>query len=97
MEAESVPQTECFDAGGPVRPHRGDRARPRVDPCDRGGGPRGEPRPPKAGDDRVILIALSGHGHFDLAAYDDYLNGRMVDLETPDVNFESSLAELPTI
>ena len=33
----------------------------------------------------MILTALCGHGHFDLAAYDAYLNGRMVDLETPDI------------
>lgn len=30
-----------------------------------------------AGERKVILFSLSGHGHFDLAAYDSYLNGTM--------------------
>jgi tryptophan synthase beta chain len=31
----------------------------------------------EAGEERVILFNLSGHGHFDMQAYDDYLNGRL--------------------
>jgi len=31
------------------------------------------------GEERVILFNYSGHGFLDLAAYDDYLNGRLVD------------------
>ena len=31
----------------------------------------------EAGEKKVILFNLSGHGHFDLAAYDDYLSGTM--------------------
>jgi tryptophan synthase beta chain len=34
----------------------------------------------EAGERRVILFNLSGHGHFDLSAYDSFLNGSM-DLE----------------
>jgi tryptophan synthase beta chain len=30
-------------------------------------------------EERVILFNYSGHGYLDLAAYDDYLNGRLVD------------------
>jgi tryptophan synthase beta chain len=33
----------------------------------------------ETGEERVILFNFSGHGHLDLAAYDDYLNGRLVD------------------
>ena len=33
----------------------------------------------ETGEERVILFNYSGHGHLDLAAYDDYLNGRLVD------------------
>ena len=33
----------------------------------------------ETGEEKVILTSLCGHGHFDLAAYDAYLNGRMVD------------------
>jgi len=35
----------------------------------------------EAGEERVILFNLSGHGYFDMAAYDDYLAGRLVDVE----------------
>ena len=33
----------------------------------------------EAGEERVILFSYSGHGFLDLAAYDDYLHGRLVD------------------
>lgn len=33
----------------------------------------------ETGEERVILFNYSGHGHLDLAAYDDFLNGRFVD------------------
>jgi tryptophan synthase beta chain len=33
----------------------------------------------ETGEERVILFNFSGHGLLDLSAYDDYLNGRLVD------------------
>jgi len=43
----------------------------------------------------VILFNLSGHGHFDLAAYEKYLNGSLEDYEyVPD---EAALASLPKV
>ena len=33
----------------------------------------------ETGEERVILFNYSGHGFLDLAAYDDYLNGRLID------------------
>ena len=30
----------------------------------------------------TILFCLSGHGHFDLAAYENYLSGKLQDYET---------------
>jgi tryptophan synthase beta chain len=35
----------------------------------------------EAGEERVILFNLSGHGYFDMAAYDAYLAGDLVDVE----------------
>jgi tryptophan synthase beta chain len=35
----------------------------------------------EAGQQRVILFNLSGHGYFDMAAYDAYLAGELVDVE----------------
>jgi tryptophan synthase beta chain len=34
----------------------------------------------EAGEERVILFNLSGHGHFDMAAYDAYLAGELADV-----------------
>ena len=31
----------------------------------------------ESGEDKVILFSYSGHGLLDLAAYDDYLHGRL--------------------
>ena len=33
----------------------------------------------ESGEDKVILFNFCGHGHLDLAAYDDYLHGRLID------------------
>jgi tryptophan synthase beta chain len=48
-----------------------------------------------AGRSKVIVFNLSGHGHFDLGAYEKYLHGNLEDYEyTPD---EAALAALPAI
>ncbi len=48
-----------------------------------------------AGQKRVILFNLSGHGHFDLAAYEKFLHGSLEDYEyIPD---EAALAALPAV
>ena len=36
-----------------------------------------------AGERRVILFNLSGHGHFDMGAYDAYLAGALQDYAYP--------------
>jgi tryptophan synthase beta chain len=49
----------------------------------------------EAGEERVILFLLSGHGHFDLAAYDAYLAGDLEDPEFSAQERDRALAELP--
>lgn len=49
------------------------------------------------GRGRVILFCLSGHGHFDLSAYDNYLNGRLQDFQYPDEAIRRSMANLPAV
>ncbi len=51
----------------------------------------------KTGVAKTILFNLSGHGHFDLAAYDEYLNGRLKDYEYPLEKVNAALAELPKV
>lgn len=49
----------------------------------------------ESGESKCIVFGLSGHGHFDLSAYDEYLSGRMVDVEIQDELLEKSLSDLP--
>jgi tryptophan synthase beta chain len=43
----------------------------------------------------VILFNLSGHGHFDMSAYQAYFAGELEDLEMPEDELEAALARLP--
>jgi len=49
----------------------------------------------EAGEARVILFNLCGHGHFDLAAYEKYLGGTLEDYEYPAEKVKEALAALP--
>ncbi len=51
----------------------------------------------EAGEPRVILFNLSGHGMFDLQAYDDYLNGRLPEYEFNPDDETAALSELPEV
>jgi tryptophan synthase beta chain len=51
----------------------------------------------EAGEERVILFGLSGHGNFDMQAYDDYLNGRLPEIEFDPAQEEAALANLPEV
>ncbi len=51
----------------------------------------------EAGEKRVILFNLCGHGHFDMAAYEAFLNGQLTDYEYPAHEIEAALAHLPQV
>jgi tryptophan synthase beta chain len=51
----------------------------------------------EAGEERVILFNLCGHGHFDMQAYDDYLNQRLHEVEFDAKEQEAALARLPEV
>ena len=51
----------------------------------------------ESGESKNILIAHSGHGHFDLAAYDSYLSGKMIDYDFPEDKMKEALASLPKV
>jgi tryptophan synthase beta chain len=46
---------------------------------------------------RSIVFNLSGHGHLDLAAYDNYLSGKTEDVEFPEETLRESLKSLPQV
>lgn len=43
----------------------------------------------------MILFNLSGHGHFDMSAYDAYFAGELEDLELSDDELSEALERLP--
>ena len=52
----------------------------------------------EANEAKCIVLNFSGHGHFDLAAYDAYLEGKLEDIETdPQEMIKKALTELPPI
>ena len=96
VEARAVPQVATFDAGiqfarteGIVSaPETNHAIRVTIDEaleCK------------KTGQAKTILLAHSGHGHFDLAAYDEYLSGKLEDYALPEESIKESLKELPEV
>ena len=51
----------------------------------------------ESGESKVILFNCSGHGHFDLAAYDAYHREELIDYELEEEKIEQALAELPQV
>lgn len=49
------------------------------------------------GEKRVILFNLSGHGNFDMAAYEAYLSGRLEDYEYPAEQVQEAMTHLPQV
>jgi tryptophan synthase beta chain len=96
MEAAAYTQNEVFDAA--VQFAKAEAIVPAPESAHAVRGALNEALEAKeAGQERVILIGLSGHGHFDMQAYDDYLNGRLPEVEFDPAAEEAALARLPEV
>src|SRR4249919_296727 len=94
IEARSVHQLACFAAG--VQFARTEGILPAPEPTHALKVAIDEALDAKAaGEERVILFNLCGHGHFDLSAYEQYLAGTLQDYEYPDAAVKKSLEALP--
>ncbi len=51
----------------------------------------------QTGEAKTILFNLSGHGHFDMSAYQDFLAGKITDIEYPQEALDKAFSELPNI
>ena len=51
----------------------------------------------EAGESKVILFNLSGHGHFDMMAYEAYHQGKLEDFEYPDALVQEAMTHLPQV
>ena len=94
FDAVAKPQRECFDAG--VLFARTEGIIPAPEPTHALAAAIEEARRcAETGEPKVILTALCGHGHFDMAAYDRYLSGQMDDLELSQERIDAALTRLP--
>jgi tryptophan synthase beta chain len=96
IEAVAVPQLATFEAGltfaraegiipAPESNHAIRAALDEAAECKRTGEPR------------AIFFTLSGHGHFDMTAYDRYLRGELDDRPYPEHAIAAALEELPKV
>ena len=95
IEARAHKQLECFEAGllfaqtegiipAPETTHAIATAIAEAKRCK------------EEGKSEVILIHLCGHGYLDLAAYDNYLSGKLVEHEITQEEINESLSKLET-
>ncbi|MFZ2501219.1 MAG: TrpB-like pyridoxal phosphate-dependent enzyme [Nocardioides sp.] len=96
IEATALHQTECFDAAlefartegivaAPESSHALAQARREAMACK------------ESGEEKVIVIGLSGHGLLELGAYDAYLNDRLDDDAMSDDALAAALASVPVV
>jgi tryptophan synthase beta chain len=96
VEAIAIPQTECF--AGAVQFARSEGIVPAPEPTHAiAAAIREALACRESGEEKTILTALCGHGHLDLASYDQYLHGEMVDLELSDEAIAAAMAEVPVL
>jgi tryptophan synthase beta chain len=96
MEAIAVPQNACFEAGVQFARTEGILPAPESTHAILGA-VREALRCRAEGTSRTILIGLSGHGHFDLSAYQQYFAGELVDQPFDEALLEQSLARVPRL
>ncbi len=93
MEAVDIRQSESFDAG--VLFARAEGIIPAPESCHAiAAAVREAERCKETGEEKVILFNLSGHGLIDMASYDKYFSGDLVDHELTDDDVRRNLDEI---
>ena len=96
VEAIAIPQTECF--AGALQFAKSEGIVPAPEPTHAIAAAIREALACKeSGEEKTILTALCGHGHLDLASYEQYLSGEMVDLDLADDVLEAAMRAVPEI
>jgi tryptophan synthase beta chain len=96
LEAVAIPQVECFESAVEFARTEGIISAP-------------EPmyaiaetirealRTKESGEETTILTVLSGHGPFDLAAYEDFLGKQISGYELPDEAIKEAMKRVPVV
>ena len=96
IEATAVPQMATFEAGVTFARTEGILSAPETNHAIRVTIDEAL-KCKQTGESKTILLAHSGHGHFDLAAYDAYLSGKLEDYDYPEEKVKEALASLPQV
>jgi tryptophan synthase beta chain len=96
IEARAYPQNPCFEAAMLFAKTEGIIAAPESSHAIRAAIDEAL-EAKQAGQKRVVLFNLSGHGLLDLQAYDDYLAGKLVDDSYPVEKVKEAMKHLPEI
>jgi tryptophan synthase beta chain len=96
VEAKAVPQLACFEAAVLFARCEGIIPAPESSHAIRGAIDEAL-QAKEEGKEKTILFNLSGHGHVDMVAYDDYFAGKLDDFEYPAEAIKESLANLPKV
>ncbi len=96
MEAQSIPQMETFRAALDFARTEGIIPAPEA-AHGIAGAIREANAAKEAGEKRVILFNLCGHGHFDMTAYNAYLGDELSDYDYPQAEIDAAKAKLPQI
>jgi tryptophan synthase beta chain len=96
VEATSVPQLATFEAGITFARTEGIISAPETNHAIRVVIDEAL-KCKESGQSKVILFNHSGHGHFDMAAYDSYISGKLQDYAYPEDMVREALKSLPEI
>ena len=96
VEARAVPQLATFEAGVTFARNEGIISAPETNHAIRVTIDEAL-KCKETGESKVILLAHSGHGHFDMSAYESYLSGKLQDYAYPEDMVKEALKSLPVI
>jgi tryptophan synthase beta chain len=96
IEAQAVPQLATFEAGVTFARTEGIISAPETNHAIRVAIDEAL-KCRESGEAKTILLAHSGHGHFDMAAYESYFTNKLTDYEYPEEKVKEALASLPRV
>jgi tryptophan synthase beta chain len=96
IEARAYHQRPCFDAALQFARTEGIIAAPEASHAIRATIDEAL-RCKQTGEKKAILFNLSGHGNFDMSAYDQYLSGKLEDYAYPEEAVREALKAVPAV
>ncbi len=96
MRAEALHQNACFEAALLFAKAEGIIPAPETSHAIRGAIDEAL-KCKESGEAKTILFNFSGHGHFDMSAYDDYLAGNLTDYDLDQAVIDEGVASIPKI